>query len=257
VLSSVIDLASAAGALVEVIFLHRVHFMVDLVYPLGSDLPSLQADADADKRLLTDNTQLVADALGASGIKFLISGDETVSLDDILRNSAFSDLIVVDARTNIADFLYAPLNVSMKDILSDSHCPLLLLRESGMPPDRLILAYDGSYSSIFAIKQFGYLFPHLCSLPAHLITIPSSEKEGVAHGDMLKHWAPYHFVNLQVEVLPGRPSDILPAFIDRQNGTPLVVMGAYGRSSLSRLFHQSLANAVIDRTNASLFVTHE
>lgn len=257
VLSSVIHLANAAGALVEVIFLHRVHFMVDLVYPLGTDLPSLAADADADKQLLTDNTQLVADTLSASGIKFLISGDETVSLDDVLRNSAFSDLIIVDAHTDMADFFYAPLNVSLKDILSDAHCPLLLLRESGMPPDKLILAYDGSYSSIFAIKQFRYLFPHLCSLPAYLVTVPSNEKEGVAHGEMLKHWAPYHFGNLQVEVLPGRASEILPAFIERQAGIPLVIMGAFGRSSLSRLFHQSVARSVIEKTNASLFVTHE
>lgn len=83
----------------------------------------------------------------------------------------------------------------MKDLLSDAHCPLLLLREDGMPPDKLILAYDGSYSSIYAIKQFRYLFSHLSSLPAFLVTIAADEKKGIAHGDMLKHWAPYHFQN--------------------------------------------------------------
>ncbi|MBN8850375.1 MAG: hypothetical protein BGO55_32310 [Sphingobacteriales bacterium 50-39] len=257
VLSSVINIANATGALVEVIFLHRVHFLVDLVYPLGTDLPSLQADEEADKRLLNDNTQLISDTFSSAKIKFLIAGSEPVSLDDLLMNSAFSDLILTDARTNISDFLYAPLNVSMKDLLSDAHCPLLLLREDGMPPDKIILAYDGSYSSIYAIKQFRYLFPHLSSLPTFLITIAANEKKGIAHGDMLKHWAPYHFQNLQVEVLSGRPAGVLPGFINHHDGTPIVVMGAYGRSSISRLFHQSLANAVLEKTSASLFTTHE
>jgi hypothetical protein len=257
VLSSIIGIAGATGALVEVIFLHRVHFLVDIVYPLGTDLPSLQADEDADKRLLADNTRLISDAFDNAKINYLIAGDEPVSLDDLLMNSAFSDLIVTDARTNISDFLYAPLNVSMKDLLSDAHCPLLLLREDGMPPDKLILAYDGSYSSIYAIKQFRYLFPHLASLPAFLVTITANEKKGIAHSDMLKHWAPYHFKDLQVEVLPGRPAGTLPAFVNHHDGRPLVVMGAYGRSSISRLFHQSLANAVLEKTSASLFTTHE
>src|SRR6185312_17131970 len=90
VLSSIINIAGAAGALVEVIFLHRVHFLVDIVYPLGTDLPSLQADEEADKRLLADNTQLISDSLSSANIKFLIAGDEPVSLDDLLMDSAFS-----------------------------------------------------------------------------------------------------------------------------------------------------------------------
>jgi hypothetical protein len=257
ILSSVINIARVANALVEVIFLHRVHFLVDLVYPLGTDLPSLQADEEADKQLLADNVRLVSDSFNNAGVRFIVSEKEAVTLDDLLENSAFSDLILTDARTNISDFLYAPLNVSMRDLLSDAHCPLLLLREDSMPPDKLILAYDGSYSSIYAIKQFQLLFPQLTSLPAWLITIPPKEKKGIRHSENLKHWAPYHFPQLSVEVLPGRPSEILPAFIDRHGGKPITVMGSYGRGTLSRIFHQSLANSVLEKTASSLFTTHE
>ncbi|MBS1605494.1 MAG: universal stress protein [Bacteroidetes bacterium] len=37
----------------------------------------------------------------------------------------------------------------------------------------------------------------------------------------------------------------------------IVVMGAYGRTAVSRLFRQSLSNTILQKTNASLFVTHE
>jgi hypothetical protein len=257
VLSSAINTAKTSGAFVEVIFLHRVHFLVDLVYPLGTDLPGLEADEQADRQILDDNTQLIRDTFTPAGVKFVISEEETTSLDDLLEKSAFSDLILTDARTKVSDFLYAPLDVSMNDLLSDAHCPLLLLREDGMPPDKIVLAYDGSYSSIYAIKQFCYLFPGLCSLPTFLVTIPSDEKKGVEHGKYLNDWAPYHFENIRVEVLPGKPPEILPDFINHHGGVPLVVMGAYGRTAISRLFRQSLANSVLERTAASLFVTHE
>lgn len=36
-----------------------------------------------------------------------------------------------------------------------------------------------------------------------------------------------------------------------------VVMGAYRRNAISRLFHRSLANIVIEQTNAFLFIMHE
>ena len=60
-----------------------------------------------------------------------------------------------------------------------------------------------------------------------------------------------------VEVLPGKPSEVLPAFVAHHGGTPLVVMGAYGRTAVSRFFRQSLADAVMEKTDASLFTTHE
>lgn len=37
----------------------------------------------------------------------------------------------------------------------------------------------------------------------------------------------------------------------------VVVMGAYGGNAVSRLFHKSLANIVIEETNAALFIMHE
>src|SRR5258708_4060977 len=155
ILPSIVNLARPDNSFVYVIFLQRAHFQADLVYPLGTDLPALEADVEADQQQMKDDIRLIRDTFSAEGLSFKFS-EEDVSLDEVLKNSAFSDLILADARTNMSDFLYAPLNISMKDLLTDAHCPVLLLREEGKPVERIVLSYDGSYSSIYAIKQFSY-----------------------------------------------------------------------------------------------------
>ena len=255
ILSSIVRLAKEDDSFIQVLFLHRAHFQADLAYPLSADIPMLEANEKADHQLLEDNLQLVRDAFQVAGLPFRISDEETL-LDELLDNTAFSDLILADARMNLPDFLYAPLNISMKDLLTDAHCPLLLLRENSQPTERVVLAYDGHYSSIYAIKQFSYLFPELRAVPTFLLEISSREGK-LDHQDYLKDWLPRHFENVVVEVLPGKASEILPAFINRQTGPTMVVMGAYGRTAVSRLFRQSLANAVIEKTASSLFITHE
>ena len=47
----------------------------------------------------------------------------------------------------------------LKDVLHDVACPVLLVPEKFDFPESVILAYDGSEESVYAIKQFAYLFP--------------------------------------------------------------------------------------------------
>jgi nucleotide-binding universal stress UspA family protein len=60
-----------------------------------------------------------------------------------------------------------------------------------------------------------------------------------------------------VELLPGEPAEVLPAFANKFTDSAFVVMGAYGRGGLSRMFRQSMANSLLQKTGASLFLTHE
>jgi nucleotide-binding universal stress UspA family protein len=179
-----------------------------------------------------------------------------INLDDVLKNSAFADLILVEARISLSDLLYFPLNVTFKDLLADAHCPVLMLRENIERVERVILAYDGSYSSIFAIKLFSYLFPGWRSLPTYLVTIHTKESKELDYQEYVRSWLPRHFDKVEVKVLQGKVSEELPAFVNQYTDNPIVVMGAYGRTAVSRLFRQSLANAVLDKTGVFLFITH-
>ena len=47
----------------------------------------------------------------------------------------------------------------LKDALHASECPVLVVPEKFDFPESNILAFDGSESSVYAIKQFVYMFP--------------------------------------------------------------------------------------------------
>jgi len=51
--------------------------------------------------------------------------------------------------------------------------------------------------------------------------------------------------------------DVLADFANKFSDGPMIVMGAYGRSALSRILRQSLANSILEKTKAFLFITHE
>jgi nucleotide-binding universal stress UspA family protein len=73
----------------------------------------------------------------------------------------------------------------------------------------------------------------------------------------LSDWLPQHFSRLQQQILHGNLHRELVRFIRKGEDSTLVIMGAYGRNAVSRLFHRSLANVVIEETNACLFIMHE
>jgi len=269
-LSSVVNLASADHSYIKVLLLGRLYFYGNIPYYGETSLPltgmpsAMSAEAvqrnekmeEADRRQIADSLRLLETSFKDAGIKYSFA-EEVVSLPDILKHSVYSDLIVADALLNTPGPVYSSMNVSVRELLVDAHCPVLLLRERDMPPDRIVFSYDGSYSSMHAIRMFVYLFPHLRYIPSYVVHVTAKEQKEPGDLHHLKDWLPIHFDNATVEVLPGQPADVLPAIANKLSDSSLVVMGAYGRSALSRMVKQSLANSILEKANASLFITHE
>jgi len=255
ILRSVANLARTDSSFLHILILRRSYLLANLSYPLGSDLPLMEKEQEEDQRMLDNNLEQARVVLAESGLKYALSEEEH-TLSELLKQSAFADLVLMDARISLSDMLYFPLNVSFKDLLADAHCPVIVLRDNPGPIEKVMLAYDGSYSSIYAIKLFSYLFPQWRSLPTYLVTVQSGERQ-LTNDDQLKEWWTRHFDRLELSTVPGKPSDTLPDIVNKQPGHTIVVMGAYGRTAVSRLFRQSLSNTILQKTNASLFVTHE
>jgi nucleotide-binding universal stress UspA family protein len=265
-LSSVVNLASADHSFIKVLLLSTPYFYAHNPYhgetslsPTGPpfstlpETPELRETAVQTDRLPLEEGVLES-RFKAAGIPFGFS-EEMQTQEDILRHSAYADLIVADALLPVEG--QSPPNVSLREILAGAHCPVVLLREASMPPDRIILAYDGSYSSIHAIRTFSYLFPHLRYIPSFVVHVAAKEQKEPGDLPYLKAWLPIHFNEATVEVLPGEPAEVLPAFANKFADSAIVVMGAYGRGGLSRMFRQSMANSLLQKANASLFITHE
>ncbi|MEO6327809.1 MAG: universal stress protein [Ginsengibacter sp.] len=170
-------------------------------------------------------------------------------LDTLIDHSAFADLIVCDADT-------PPLNYSMNTLLAHAHCPVLMVNKDYLQTDCLVFTYDDRSSSIHAVKWFTYLFGIYKQLPVHFVSVVPHNVLGIEYEELIKEWLPLHYPDTTMEVLKGETRDELTKFINKLSN-PLVIMGAFGRNSLSRFFKESLASIIVEQTNVPLFVAHD
>lgn len=255
VISFAINIAKSTSSFLHAFFLNYAFQIVDYNYPFPNDL-SLTRNrltgknlAEENAELLESNTKIFKDECQAAKVEFQINTNTEISLSQLIENSAFCDFIIADGTTNTTQY-------HLVDLLINAHCPVYLVSKNDEQVKNVILAYDGSFSSIKAIKMFSYIFPELKDLPTSLVHISSGKGDDMPNEENLRTWLTNHYSNIQNRILHGNIREELANFI---NSTPisLVVMGAYGRTAISRLFHKSLANTVIQHTKSSLFITHE
>ncbi len=255
VISSAINIAKSTSSFLHAFFLNYAFQIVDYNYPFPNDL-SLTRNrltgitlAEENAELLERNMKIFRDACQAAKIEFHINTDTEIPLSQLIESSAFADFIIADGTTNATQY-------HLVDLLVNAHCPVYLVSKNDEQVKNIIVAYDGSFSSIKAIKMFSYIFPELKDLPTSLVHISSGKGDDMPYEENLRTWLTSHYSNIQNRILHGDIREELTNFI---NSIPnaLVVMGAYGRTAISRLFHKSLANTVIQHTKASLFISHE
>lgn len=192
----------------------------------------------------------------SNGVRFQIHVNGAHSpAKTIIEESRFADLVIVKAETSFEKtFEGAPTNF-VKEVLAGAECPVLVAPLTFTGIDQIVFAYDGSRSSVFAIKQFAYLFPELTDKKAIVlqvnkeVTMPLKEKEKI--GGLLK----MHYSGIGFQVLQGKPSDELFGFLLEKKNT-LVVMGAFGRGWLSGLIRPGTADLLLKTMNLPFFITH-
>jgi nucleotide-binding universal stress UspA family protein len=199
--------------------------------------------------LLNANIKIFTEACNDKGVKFIIQ-DSDVSLKGLINYSHFADFIIADTKTNLGRYRLA-------DLLADAHCPVFLPSKQGREIQSVIVTYDGGYSSIYAMKMYSYIFPEWNDIDTSIIYLTSSLETSIPSQEKIIAWISQHFNRIKIETIPGNIEMNLIDYINSTSENSLVVMGAYGRSTLSRLIHNSLADIVIEKTEASVFIMHE
>lgn len=187
----------------------------------------------------------------------LIHRDRGVPLTEVIEESRFADLMIIDPETafNRKDVLSPGRFV--KDVLRSVECPVIIAPYSCSEMNEIIFAYDGSASCVFAIRQFAHLFPGMRTTPVKIVSIRDDEELAVEEQFKMKEWLRAHFDNLHFEVRHGGgASDQLFSYlIEKKNA--IVVMGAYGRNEVSNFFRPSHANLLVKTVNLPLFIAHQ
>jgi hypothetical protein len=249
-----IEVARTDGSLLHSIFMRPLHQEEELSYMFPNDyrLSGVDINEDTlkqeDQRLIEMNTQYFKDECAAAGIPFEIDVQQQTTLKEFIEKSYFSDLIILDADANLGPY-------QLKDLLTDAHCPVCLIPSRAQAVEQVVLCYDGSDNSIYAMKQYSYLFPQWRTKPTTLLTINSNRVAGEGE-TYLTAWLKQHFPAAKRELLAGNPQKELVHYVSGMPQGTLVVLGAYSRGAISRLVHQSTADTLLQQTGATLFVAH-
>src|SRR5205085_1671138 len=94
---------------------------------------------------------------------------QVTNLPDLMKLSRFYDAIIVGNECFFKNINKQQPNSYLKDLLHAAECPVFVIPEKAALPENIVLAYDGSKSSVFAIRQFVLLFPEFCEKKALLV----------------------------------------------------------------------------------------
>jgi nucleotide-binding universal stress UspA family protein len=256
-----IEIAKLTDSLLVGVFVQDMRY-INFTYAYAWDQPfvdmsSIDTSIKEEKEKIDLNIKLFHRACEEKGIKHKVHLDKGVPLQELLHESAFSDLIVLDSHTSFFTIGNNSPSPFLKDFLADSHCPVLIVPHTYTFFDKAVMCYDGSPSSVYAIKAFSYLFQQLDELDTVILSVNEKTTNHLKDGNNLKDLVHAHFKNASFEVLNGDANDELVGYLKQNSQNAMVVMGAYGRNAISRLFHQSLSNKVIKELNAPVFITHQ
>jgi len=208
--------------------------------PMGTDQASLYFMEEARKK------GVISDVYINKG------GPSDISLYE----SRFADLVVVSPDLSFmgdADDLPSSF---VKHLLLKSECPVVLAPHSFGEINQIIFCYDGSPSSLYAIKQFTYLFPMYSNQRITLLDVRDSIVREADEGHMRTiAWLKLHYEMVEFHFLEGKADEEL--FLYFLNKKDLfIIMGAFGRNILSNFFNRSKSERIIKTVDLPLFIAH-
>ena len=203
----------------------------------------------------SQNIHVFKEACLNRGVSCDIHQDLFVPVKEVIAESRFADLIIVNAETS---FESKPENIPtrfVKDVLARSECPVVIAPLSFDSIDEILFTYNGSPSSVFAINQFAYLFPELENKKVTLLEVQEKDRQFSEDQDRINDLISRHYSSIHLQVLKGKARDELFGYLLGKKNT-FVIMGAFGRSLLSDLIRPSAGEFVTKVINLPIFIAH-
>jgi len=255
-----IRLAKLSNSEITGVFLHDMRYL-SMTYSYVWDQPFIDFAAIAeieaeDVEKIAKNVALFSEECKAQNVAFVVKKEKGIPINELLRESIFTDIIVVDENLSFYSLSDSSPSHFIKDLLAESRCPVLIVPTNYEHFDKVVFCYDGSPSSTYAIKQFGYLFPELGNMETTVVSVNEGKGNAIIGGTSFNDLMAAHFPNASLKVLNGTPESQLLNYLKTDGANAVVVMGAYGRNAISRIFEQSMSNKIIRELNLPMFITH-
>lgn len=212
---------------------------------------------EQQREVMEDNLALFRHRCEENGLSFRIHTGYFDAVRPALQHeSRFADILIL-SNEQFYDRLHERSGQSLlESVLSTSACPIIIVPEKFSYPKKNILLYDGSTSSVYAIKQFAYLFPSWCQKETSIVFMKHEENEELPGELAFNEWVNHHFSNTFFLKLHMDPRNHLASWAEEQQQS-ILVSGAFGRSSFSQFLRKSLLSDVIATHKLPVFIAHK
>ena len=239
-------------------FMRRSYGVTDIAHYETSDVDrQIHRLDEKDKEERDENVKLFEKACQATGINYSIHRDKNVAIQELLHESIYADLLIISENETVTRYEEPVPTRFIRNLLNDVQCPVVVAPSKYQPVSKLILLYDGAPSSVHAVRTFSYLFEPLKNYETEIITVKSMDESlHLPDGKLIKEFIKRHFPKAEYIVLKGQAEDVIIKYLQREKKHSLVVLGAYRRTSFSRMFRASMADYLLQYLELPLFIAH-
>lgn len=223
----------------------------------GSSGPSLvPLLEEEDAHTIKENVKRFESYCHTNGIKYSVHKNYfDFALPELKKESRYADLLILSSELFYKQAGIEKPNEYLQEILQGVECPVIIVPEHFEFPDNIILSYDGSEASVYAIKQFAYLFPELAGHPSLLVYAGKRSDESLPDEVNIKELVLNHFPGMTWFRLETNAKKYFVTWLEDKKGA-MLVCGAFGHSDLSMLFRKSFVADVISDHRIPVFIAH-
>jgi hypothetical protein len=150
-------------------------------------------------QLIDNNIRHFKESCIQQEVCFQLHRDRGVPETELLEETRFADILVADAALSFSKQYAGMPSTFVKDILSNAECPVIIAPERFEGIDEIVFTYNGSASSLFAIKQFTYLLPQLSTKKTTILQINEAGEWHDPEKYKFKEWLKNHYIDLHFE----------------------------------------------------------
>lgn len=230
----------------------------DLVSKEGVSATTLNKYEAKDQATRESSAKNFEKACMEQGLEFNIHHDRKIAIQALKHESIYCDLLMIDSSETLTHYKEKLPTRFIRDLLSDTQCPVMVVPQKYKPIEKIILLYDGGPSSVYAIKMFSYLLPLLKSLETEVVSVnPVSSTLHMPDNKLMKEFMKHHFPKAKYTVTKGWAEDEIVRHLKKpRHANALVVLGAYRRGTISRWFRESMADILMKEVKLPLFIAH-
>ncbi|MEP7375714.1 MAG: universal stress protein [Chitinophagaceae bacterium] len=191
------------------------------------------------------------------GLEYAIHRDRKIAIQELKHESIYADMMIIDSAETLTHYTEKLPTLFIRDLLSDTQCPVLVVPAKYKPIQKIILLYDGEPSSVHAIKMFSYLLPQLKELDTEVISVkPVDTTLHITDTRLMKEFMKRHYPKAKYTVMKGWAGDEIVKYLKQTKENALVVLGAYRRGTVSRWLRESMADILMRELKMPLFIAH-